>query len=281
MDLIDIIRERKRDRPLWDGQYKIPWDDPEFSRRMLEMHLSQEHDWASRKLTSIDSHVEYLHREILGKKPARILDLGCGPGLYAQRLAALGHTCYGIDFAPASIEHARKHTSYPERCEFAQGDIRQVDYGEGYDLAVMIYGEFNAFSPPEIEHILSKVHCSLRSGGRFLAEVHTFEAIERYGNEKNSWQSAESGLFSDKPHLCLTLNRWHDDEQTAEAEYFAIEAETGGVDYYRNTLRAYSPEEYLELTARDGFTSSKILPPWGKPATEEDDSFILLLAFKP
>ena len=25
---------------------KIPWDDPDFSRRMLENHLSQGHDWA-------------------------------------------------------------------------------------------------------------------------------------------------------------------------------------------------------------------------------------------
>lgn len=31
--------------------------------------------------------------------PTRILDLGCGPGLYTSRLARLGHCCVGIDFS--------------------------------------------------------------------------------------------------------------------------------------------------------------------------------------
>ena len=32
---------------IWGGQYKIPWNDPDFSRRMLREHLSQEHESAS------------------------------------------------------------------------------------------------------------------------------------------------------------------------------------------------------------------------------------------
>jgi hypothetical protein len=31
---------------IWHGAYKIPWDEPEFSRRMLVEHLSQDHDLA-------------------------------------------------------------------------------------------------------------------------------------------------------------------------------------------------------------------------------------------
>ena len=33
---------------IWAGRYKIPWDEPGFSRRMLKEHLNQAHDLASR-----------------------------------------------------------------------------------------------------------------------------------------------------------------------------------------------------------------------------------------
>ena len=55
---------------LWTGAYKIPWDDPAFSRRMLNEHLSQEHDLASRRVEWIDRQVEWIHRGLLSARPA-------------------------------------------------------------------------------------------------------------------------------------------------------------------------------------------------------------------
>ncbi|MBW7996213.1 MAG: hypothetical protein FVQ81_06515 [Candidatus Glassbacteria bacterium] len=46
--LLDFITCPPQPGSLWSGQYKIPWNDPAFSRRMLIEHLSQEHDLASR-----------------------------------------------------------------------------------------------------------------------------------------------------------------------------------------------------------------------------------------
>ncbi|MBO2673395.1 hypothetical protein ACWAU3_02215 [Shewanella sp. JL219SE-S6] len=40
------------------NESKIPWNDADFSQRMLENHLSQEHDWASRKLAVIERQVD-------------------------------------------------------------------------------------------------------------------------------------------------------------------------------------------------------------------------------
>ncbi len=96
-----------RDNPPsdWQTWSKIPWDEPGFSARMLENHLSQEHDWASRTNTAIDAQVAFIHRQLPSE--AHILDLGCGPGLYTSRLNALGHQCTGVDFSPASINYAR------------------------------------------------------------------------------------------------------------------------------------------------------------------------------
>ena len=107
MKLIDIVHRQAKPEPWAEGE-KIPWHDPDFSQRMLEEHLSQEHDLASRRLATIDRHVAWIHGTVLSERPVSILDLGCGPGLYTNRLAGLGHTCLGIDFAPASIAYARE-----------------------------------------------------------------------------------------------------------------------------------------------------------------------------
>ena len=72
----------QNDNP-WNGAYKIPWDDPDFSRRMLVEHLAQSHDLASRRVEWIDKHVAWIHAHLLDGKPANILDLGCGPGFFS------------------------------------------------------------------------------------------------------------------------------------------------------------------------------------------------------
>jgi hypothetical protein len=105
VNLIEIVDRDPAPVPWAEGD-NIPWNDPAFSARMLQEHLSQEHDAASRRWGKIDAQVAWIHEHLLGGKPTRILDLGCGPGLYASRLARLGHSCVGIDWGPADKAHA-------------------------------------------------------------------------------------------------------------------------------------------------------------------------------
>lgn len=64
MHLLDLV-SRCPPQPWIDGG-KIPWDEAGFSARMLQEHLSQEHDAASRRLNLIDRHVTWLHDHVLG-----------------------------------------------------------------------------------------------------------------------------------------------------------------------------------------------------------------------
>lgn len=61
MDISAVIFATHRIRLLPD-EGKIPWDEPAFSQRMLENHLSQDHDWASRRLTVIEQQVTWITR---------------------------------------------------------------------------------------------------------------------------------------------------------------------------------------------------------------------------
>jgi SAM-dependent methyltransferase len=194
------------DKSIWHRTCKIPWDDPDFSRRMLAEHLSQDHDLASRRSEWIDRQVARIHACLLHAQPSSILDLGCGPGFYSHRLVNMGHRCRGIDFGPASIDYARRHNPDPSRCDFLLGDIRSVDFDGPYHLAMILYGELNAFSPDEAATILRKVHASLDVPGRLIFEAQTPQAVERVGRGEPSRSQHESGLFSDRPHSCRTDN---------------------------------------------------------------------------
>jgi len=240
-------------KAIWDGDYKIPWDGPEFSRRMLAEHLMQDHDMASRRFEWIDRQVEWIHRRLLAGRTANILDLGCGPGFYSHRLAALGHRCRGIDFGPASIEYARQHNRDPSRCEFVLGDIRRVAFGGPYDLAMILFGEMNVFSPTEIRAILRRVHASLLPDrGTLILEIQTPEAVERTGRGDESDEHFRSGLFSDRPYRCRTQCEWIP-EQHVTIQTFTISDDTGAAQVYRNTTKAWSLEDLDALLRNAGF----------------------------
>ena len=221
---------------------------------MLREHLSQAHDWASRRYATIDRQVAWIHETVLAAAPTRVLDLGCGPGLYASRLARLGHQCLGIDYSPASIEHARRQAEeYGLRCEYVQDDVRTADYGDGYGMVMMIYGEFNVFEPRDAETILLKAYSALREGGILLLEPHMHATVRALAEGPRSWYSADGGLFSDRPHLCLQENHWHSEAQVATTRYLIIDAATGEVTRHAASVQAYSDAQYQSLLEGCGF----------------------------
>jgi SAM-dependent methyltransferase len=221
---------------------------------MLNEHLSQEHDAASRRFEIIDEHVKWIHTQVLKGNPTRILDLGCGPGLYTERLAGLGHSCVGIDFSPASIAYAREQAEESElECTYIQQDIRTADYDDEYGLVMSIFGEFNVFRPEEARHILEKAHRALVPGGFLLLEPHTFEVVVKIGKQPPTWYSSEKGLFSDEPHLCLEESLWDAEESVAIERYYIIDAATGEMNRHAASTQAYTNEEYRSLLTEGGF----------------------------
>lgn len=95
-----------------------------------------------------------------------ILDVGCGTGTLAIRLAGAGHTVTGYDPAHASLDVARgkpgadRVTWTPELP------------GGPYDLAVMTANVAQVFTTDEQWHtILRQLHTRLRPGGHLVFET--------------------------------------------------------------------------------------------------------------
>lgn len=278
MNIKDIVKRSKTPEPWSEGE-KIPWNDPEFSNRMLKEHLTQDHNLASRKFEIIDRHVEWIHNKL--GKPSKILDLTCGPGLYSNRLTKLGHACRSVDFGPASIRYAREQAEKDGLAiDYVLEDIRTADYGGENDLVMFIYGEFNVFKRQDILAVLRKAYASLKEGGLFIAEPNRFETVKREGTSPASWYSSEGGLFSPEPHLCLMENFWFPDEQVATTRYYIIDAETDQVTLHASSMIAYTREDLEELLMEAGFKNIEFYESLSDEASDLEDHLEVITARK-
>jgi SAM-dependent methyltransferase len=262
----------------WQDGDNLPWDKSGFSKRMLEEHLSQEHDLASRREVIIDAQVVALGDLLPEERSARILDLGCGPGLYLHRFAREGHRCHGIDFAPASIAHARAVASAENLdCTFDETDLRSADFGEGYDLVLLVYGQINVFSRHEARGILERAYGALKPGGRLVLEPQEPEAVRGSGSRESDWSTAKHGLFSPRSHLLLHERFWDDSTRTATDRWTVIDAETETSETYAMSTCAYDRHELGSLLESIGFLDVEIRSSFtADAATSEEGLFVVI-----
>ncbi len=238
----------------WAEGDNIPWDDPAFSQRMLEEHLSQTHDRASRREGLIEAQIRFIQRHLRKRKDARILDLCCGPGLYLHRLAQLGHHGHGIDYSPASIAYAREvATDDGLDCTFDQADVREASFGEDFDLALLLFGQINVFERARAEAILQRVHAALVPGGKLLLEPQTPDAVRGAKEHTSDWSAVPRGLFASTPYLLLHERFWDDATRTATERWYVVDARSGTVQHHAMSTCCYSPDELGALLKSVGF----------------------------
>jgi SAM-dependent methyltransferase len=206
-----------------------------FSERMLAEHLDQRHDLASRRAEEIDRHVAW----ISGLAPSsggRILDLGCGPGLYTERLAARGYSCVGVDIGPAAIEHARARAQERDlACEYVRTDLRTFRSDECFDVVMLLYGELNTFPPDDAARIVGAIASSLAPTGTVLLELSTEAGVWKKALRSSSWHTAHGGLFGDTSHLVLHESRWDDDARAAAERWHVIHGAGAAIETYSSS----------------------------------------------
>jgi SAM-dependent methyltransferase len=145
----------------WIGSGNLPWNDPEFSERMLREHLNQSHGAASRTTAERQLQLPWFREKFALQPGTRVLDVTCGPGLYAVDLAKTGCSVVGYDFGPASIDYARQlaeKEGVAGHCTFIEQDILEADFGEdAFDAALFIYGQLAVFPSHKAQMLLEKV----------------------------------------------------------------------------------------------------------------------------
>ncbi|GGU35936.1 methyltransferase [Streptomyces coeruleorubidus] len=100
----------------------------------------------------------------------RVLDVGCGTGVFALLLAERGVDVVGVDPAGASLEVARGKPG-GEQVRWIQGDARALPPLTA-DLATMTGNAAQAVvDPDDWRRTLREARAALRPGGRFVFET--------------------------------------------------------------------------------------------------------------
>ena len=247
-----LIPLQQKPAPFTPGE-PLFWNDPHISSQMLAVHLDPNIEAASRKAETIDRSVRWLIETLGLQTGASLLDLGCGPGLYASRFAQAGFHVTGVDYSRRSIEYATKYASeHALNITYRYQNYLELQDENRYDAAFLIYGDFCPLNPEQRARLLQNIHRALKPGGKFALDVTTREHRKRYGN-KNSWYAAESGFWKPGPHLVLEEGFDYPEQALWLDQYTVIEAD-GKLSVYRNWFQDYTPETIMEELSLGGFT---------------------------
>ena len=180
---------------------------PSYFKKNVRNTFKSKSDRASRTFTFIDESVAFIEQVAPPSSYKKVIDFGCGPGLYCERLAKKGYAVKGIDFSKNSIRYAEEQAklqglTIQYRCE----NYLHFNETNQYNLALLIYCDYGALSPTDRNVVLSNIWNSLKAGGQCLLDVSTLELFNQF-EEKKSWDLFENGGFwSSAPYLALTRN---------------------------------------------------------------------------
>jgi SAM-dependent methyltransferase len=235
------------------------WDDPHISEQMLKAHLDPNIEAASRRPETIDRSVKWMIETLALKAGDSVLDLGCGPGLYASRFARAGLCVTGVDYSRRSIEYATKYAKENNlEITYRYQNYLELSDENQYDVALLIYGDFCPLNPEQRATLLRNVYRALKPNGKFVLDVSTRECRRRYGI-KNSWHALESGFCKPGPHLLLEDGFEYPEQSVWLDQFVVIEAD-GNVSVYRNWFQDYTPETITEELSQGGFCVDSL---WG------------------
>jgi SAM-dependent methyltransferase len=126
-----------------------------------------------------DVEAELIWRLLSLEPGMRVLDLACGHGRIANRLAARGAAVTGLDATPLFLTRAREDAA--ERglqVEYVEGDMRSLPWSDAtFDRVVNWFTAFGYFSDEENRGVLREARRVLRPDGMLLIENNNLSAL--------------------------------------------------------------------------------------------------------
>lgn len=229
------------------------WTDPHIAGQMLAAHLDPSTDAASRQPATIDAEVAWLFARLGLRAGDRVLDLGCGPGLYSRRLAERGLAVTGIDASASSLAYARRAAGkHGLRIDYRQQDYVMLADDAAFVAALLIYYDFGVLPDEQRDCLLARIHQALQPGGLFAFDVLTPVAIAR-AQVGTRWSVEPGGFWRPGQHLVLEYGHVYSEDQVTLRQVAIVE-EDGTTTIYRIWMRYYTAARITALLERHGFT---------------------------
>lgn len=279
MNIIKEILKYDHKPKIYEKSMSPFWNDDHISKSMLATHFNQDTEAASRNLKFIDQSVAWINSIAPHNKHKRVLDVGCGPGIYTEKLSKLGYEVVGIDISKRSIEYAKEisKTSHSQ-IEYINGNYLEMELPKNMDLVTFIYCDYGALSTADRKLMLTKIYQSLNSGGKLIFDVFTLNQYKNMGESK-TWSSHQgSGFWKPVSHLCLEHHYVYD-EYVRLYQYIVLD-ETLNVDVYHIWDTCFTKESIIKEIEESGFQNIHIYSDVSGTPYSVDSSTLAVVAEK-
>jgi 2-polyprenyl-3-methyl-5-hydroxy-6-metoxy-1,4-benzoquinol methylase len=233
------------------------WADEHTSGKMLAFHVDETVDISSRKGEFIDRSVSWIVDRFKVSAGTSIADFGCGPGLYASRLAEKRASVTGIDFSLRSIEHARKTAL--ERgldIDYVHQNYLEYETDRRFDLIIMIMCDYCALSPAQRKTLREKFHRLLKPGGSVLLDVYSLHSYDQKQESATYEVNQLNGFWSPEKYYGFVNTFKYDEEKVTLDKYTLIEESRTRIVY--NWLQHFSHESLESEFFSSGFSISGV-----------------------
>jgi len=252
--------ERINERPAPYSSYTgaALWTSPDISEMMLRYHLDGEVNLASRKTAFIASSVEWI-RTTFELGPGRsVIDFGCGPGLYTNRLSRTGAAVTGIDISERSVDHARAEAHREGLAvDYVVADYLGYETDQRFDLALMIMCDYCALSPEQRVQLVGRIRRLLKPGGAFLFDVYSLPYFETWEERSAYGPGLMDGFWSASAYFGFLNTFVYEAEKLVLEKYVIVESER--VTEYLNWFQHYDPADLKTELDEGGLTVETVL----------------------
>lgn len=229
------------------------WNDDHISRQMLEVHLDPANDLASRNSVFIGRSLDWIKDRFAVSAATRVVDFGCGPGLYTTELAAAGAEVTGIDVSKRSIDYASKTARRRGlSMHYLTGNYLEVGLPGSYDLITMIFCDFGVLSPEQRKRLLGTWRSILKRGGRILFDVPSLAYFDSAAEGCSYEYERVGGFWSAGPYFVFhDTFRWEARKLLLE-RHTVVEADRTRAFY--DWLQCFSRESLTRELGRAGLS---------------------------
>lgn len=276
--MLNSITKLLEPPPLYTKSGGTFWNDEHISRQMLKAHLDPEFEGASRKKAFIEKSALWIEEVVSPSTSPLLLDIGCGPGLYAERFAKMGYQVTGIDFSKRSIEYAQNSAiGQGLDITYHYQDYLTMNLNKVFDFAAMIYCDYGALSTTDRQVIMQKVFEHLKPGGKFLLDVFGTAKYKSF-EEKQTWEVChDGGFWRSGKYVALNGCYKYSDYVTLEQVSIISDRETAAY-YLWNTY--FTKEMLIRESTDAGFKVCEVLGDVSGSPYQEDGLTISLLLEK-
>ncbi|MBS3678769.1 class I SAM-dependent methyltransferase [Ornithinibacillus massiliensis] len=183
------------------------WTDPLMSSLVMDEHLDLNTPGGSANDKFIEKCVNFIAEIAPPNRYEKVIDLGCGPGLYCKKLARKGYEVTGIDFSESSIRYAEEQAEEENiHIKYRVENILNWEETNKYDLALLIYYTYSSLNKQEREKVLKNIYNSLNKGGILIIDGFSANVYEDFKEEQIWSFNKKQSKLSTEPHLGFIQN---------------------------------------------------------------------------